>query len=48
MDLHGKEYFIFFIDDYSRYMYLQLLHNKYEALDAFKVFKTKVEKQHKK
>ena len=26
-------------------MYLYILHNKNEALDAFKVFKTKVEKQ---
>jgi len=32
------------IDDYSRYMYLYLLNNKYEALDAFKVLK-EVEKQ---
>ena len=26
-------------------MYVYLLHNKYEALDAFKVFKAKVENQ---
>ncbi|RVX14397.1 hypothetical protein CK203_017243 [Vitis vinifera] len=32
-------------DDYSRYMYLYMLHNKNEALDVFKVFKAEVEKQ---
>ncbi|KAL5773014.1 hypothetical protein ACOSP7_012630 [Xanthoceras sorbifolium] len=45
MDSYGQKYFIFFIYDYSRYMYLYLLHNKNEALDAFKIFKAKVEKQ---
>ena len=44
-DMLGKKYFITFIDDYSRYMYVYLLHNKYEALDAFKVFKAEVENQ---
>ena len=44
MDSYGKKYFISFIDDYSRYMYLYLLHNKSEALDAFKIFKIDVEK----
>ena len=39
------KYFIFFIDDDSRYMYLYLLHNKNEALDAFKVCKARVESQ---
>ena len=45
MDMLGKKYFITFIDDYSRYMYVYLLHNKYEALDVFKVFKAEVENQ---
>ena len=45
MDMLGKKYFITFIDDYSRYMYVYLLHNKYEALYAFKVFMTEVETQ---
>ncbi|KAG9451218.1 hypothetical protein H6P81_011183 [Aristolochia fimbriata] len=45
MDTQGQKYFITFIDDYSRYMYLYMLHTKNEALDAFKVFKAKVEKQ---
>ena len=38
MDSYGQKYFIYFIDDYSRYMYLDLLHNKNEALDALNVF----------
>ena len=45
MDMLGKKYFITFIDDYSRYMYVYLLYNKYEASDAFKVFKVEVENQ---
>ncbi|KAL5809191.1 hypothetical protein ACOSQ3_029882 [Xanthoceras sorbifolium] len=34
MDSYGQKYFISFIDDYLRYMYLYLLHNKNEALDV--------------
>ncbi|RVW89318.1 Retrovirus-related Pol polyprotein from transposon TNT 1-94 [Vitis vinifera] len=45
MDAYGPKYFISFIDYYSRYMYIYLLHNKNEALGAFKVFKAEVEKQ---
>ncbi|KAL6342637.1 hypothetical protein AAG906_012501 [Vitis piasezkii] len=48
MDSHGQKYFISFIDDLSRYMYLYILHNKNEALEAFKVFKAEVEKQNAK
>jgi transposase InsO family protein len=45
MDSHGQKYFISLIDDYSRYMYVYMLYNKNEALDAFKIFKTETEKQ---
>ncbi|KAL4348515.1 hypothetical protein GQ457_17G027250 [Hibiscus cannabinus] len=45
MDVQGQKYSITFIDDYSRYMYLYMLHYKSEALEAFKVFKAEVEKQ---
>ncbi|CAJ2671288.1 unnamed protein product [Trifolium pratense] len=45
MDAYGQKYFITFIDDYSRYMNIYLLHNKNEALDAFKAFKAEVENQ---
>jgi hypothetical protein len=42
---HARRYFILFIDDYSRYMYLYFLFDKSEVFDAFKSFKAKVEKQ---
>ena len=45
MDVNGPKYFITFIDDYSRYMYLYSLRSKDEALGAFKVFKAEVENQ---
>ena len=45
MDANGQKYFITFIDDYSRYMYLCLLRSKDEALGTFKVFKIEVENQ---
>ena len=45
MDSNGPKHFITFIDDYSRYMYLFLLHCKDEALGAFNVFKAEVENQ---
>ena len=45
MDSHSHKYFITFIDDYLRYMYLYLFHNKSEALNVFKIFKAEVEKQ---
>jgi len=44
MCLNGQKYFITFINDYSRYMYLFLLYDKNETLDAFKIYKVKVEK----
>ena len=45
---NGQKYFISFIDDYSRFMYLYLIYDKAEALDAFKTYKTEVENQHEK
>ncbi|RVW85491.1 Retrovirus-related Pol polyprotein from transposon TNT 1-94 [Vitis vinifera] len=45
MDLDGLKYFIFFIGNYSRYMYLYLLHNNNKSLDSFKDFKAEVENQ---
>nr|GEW46389.1 zinc finger, CCHC-type [Tanacetum cinerariifolium] len=41
----NKKYFVTFIDDASRFCYVYLLHSKDEALDKFKLFKTKVELQ---
>ncbi|GJY76840.1 zinc finger, CCHC-type containing protein [Tanacetum coccineum] len=43
--LGNKKYFVTFIDDAFRFCYVCLLHTKDEALDKFKVFKTKVELQ---
>jgi hypothetical protein len=39
------EYFITFIDDYSRYGYIYLIKTKFEAINKFKEFKLEVEKQ---
>ena len=45
MDANDPKYFITFIDDYLRYIYLYLLRSKYKPLGAFKVFKAEVENQ---
>ena len=39
----GYEYFVTFIDDYSRYGYIYLMHHKSETFKKFKEFKTEVE-----
>ena len=41
----GKRYFMTLIDDASRFSYVYLLQTKDEALDYFKIYKTKVENQ---
>jgi len=42
---YGANYFLTFIDDYSRYGYVYLLSHRYEALDVFKCFAVAVEAQ---
>ncbi|RVX03812.1 Retrovirus-related Pol polyprotein from transposon TNT 1-94 [Vitis vinifera] len=42
---NGQQYFITFIDDYSRYGYFYLIHEKSQSLDVFKNFKAEVENQ---
>ncbi|RDX86207.1 hypothetical protein CR513_32480, partial [Mucuna pruriens] len=42
---NGKQYFITFIDDYSRYDYLYLIHKKSQSLHVLKSFKAEVEFQ---
>jgi len=42
---NGQQYFILYIDDYSRYNYLYLIHEKSQSLDVFKSFKAEVELQ---
>ena len=41
----GYEYFITFIDDYSRYGYVYLIHKKSETFGKFKEFMAEAEKQ---
>ena len=42
---NGQQYFITFIDDFSRYGYLYLIHEKPQSLEVFKSFKVEVENQ---
>nr|GEZ35203.1 retrovirus-related Pol polyprotein from transposon TNT 1-94 [Tanacetum cinerariifolium] len=41
----GKKYFITFIDDFSRYRYVYLLHEKSQYINALVVFVNEVERQ---
>jgi hypothetical protein len=41
-------YFISFIDDHTRYMYLYFLNDMAKTLNAFKTYKVEVEKQKEK
>ena len=41
----GYEYFITFIDDYSRYGYVYLMRRKSETFEKFKEFRAEVENQ---
>ena len=40
---NGQQYFITCTEDYSRYGYLYLIHEKSQSLDTFKTFKVEVE-----
>ena len=42
---NGQQYFITFIDDFSRYGYLYLIHEKSQSLEVFKSFKVEIENQ---
>ena len=41
----GHKYFITFINDHSRYGFVELIREKSETLEAFKYFKAKVKLQ---
>ena len=41
----GFQYFITFIDDFSRYGYIYLMKHKSKSFEKFKVFKNKVQNQ---
>lgn len=43
--LNGQRYFIAFIDDHLRYMYLHLLNHMDDTLDALKIYQVEAEKQ---
>ena len=43
----GYDSLITFIDDYSRYGYIYPIKERSEVLDKFKIFKAKLENQHK-
>ncbi|KAJ9709896.1 hypothetical protein PVL29_001400 [Vitis rotundifolia] len=43
--LGGYKYFITFIDDFSRYGYVELIHEKSDSLNVFKAFKAKMKLQ---
>uniref|UniRef100_A0A2N9EY28 Integrase catalytic domain-containing protein n=1 Tax=Fagus sylvatica TaxID=28930 RepID=A0A2N9EY28_FAGSY len=45
---HGASYFLTFIDDYTRYGYVQLIAHRYEVLDCLKRFVAEVKNQHEK
>ena len=40
-----ERYFITFIDDYSRYDYIYLLHEKYQTVNALEIYLNEVERQ---
>ena len=42
----GYEYFIIFIDDYSRYGYIYLMRHKSKTFEKFKEYKAEVENLH--
>ncbi|KAJ9535808.1 hypothetical protein OSB04_un001040 [Centaurea solstitialis] len=44
----GKRYFITFCDDFSRFLYVYLLHSKDQAFEAFKIYKAEAENQKEK
>ena len=41
----GKNYYVTFIDDCSKYCYVYLIHSKDESLNMFKTYKAEVENQ---
>ena len=42
---HGAQYFITFIDDFTRFDHVYLISHRYEALDCFKIYSALVENQ---
>ena len=42
---HDAQYFITFIDDFTRFSHVYLISHKFEALDYFKSYSTLVDNQ---
>ena len=42
-NLGGNKYFVTFIDNFSRYCYVYLLHSKDEVMHKFKIYKNEIE-----
>ena len=40
---YGERYFMIFVDDFTRMIWVAFLKEKLEAFDKFKIFKNKVE-----
>ena len=40
-----EKYFIIFIDDYSHYSYVYLLHEKSQAVDVLEIYLNEIERQ---
>ena len=45
MSLNGENYFMLFIDDYTRMTWVTFLKHKSEAFNKFKIFKKMVENE---
>ena len=42
---YGERYFMIFIDDFTRMMWVAFLKEKLEAFERFKIFKNRVENE---
>lgn len=45
VSMGGSKYFLLFVDDYTRYIFVYFIESKNQAFNCFKEFKTLVEKQ---
>ena len=41
--LYGERYFMIFVDDFTRMMWVEFLKEKFEAFEKFKIFMNRVE-----
>ena len=43
--LYDESYFMFFVDDFTRIMWVAFIKEKYESFENFKIFKNRVENE---